>query len=446
MFSSLLALTLCGLIVSRQAVLSHENLIESTKPVLDISNHLSPAPGAITGYTVEVDRAPPTPVPAQPVYGRAYLKLAPYCYKGFPWQRIWVPIDKCYKITESYLMIKKTAVCPDGTGAKLAIYDDDECSSMIIITPLQDDMSGSCLQTDVAYSFGLPGGWEKMKSLKVLCRASPEYDKSLAVNATIKLFTASTKSHEPIREDSCTGVFNTVFLPPDSCLSGDYYLSNNFLITQQAICANGRLPVMIYYQARGCAGAMQYTSGGAGPEMCVWSTTQPRYWSMIWRCEKKPDVWYSVGGKSHQVAIPPPAPHPDAPRSAMVVPYLSPKCTWQDGNGPITVPVGRCLATPGYGIQVLEIAVCENARAQWARFEDDHCGGGIVSARYGLVDFADRDLGTCLSMGRHDASWENIRSVAFRCNELHHGEKVDAAGISSELYVVPQAKTQAPIK
>ncbi len=447
MLSSLLLLTLYSFVVSGQAVSPHKISIESTKPVQHSLHHSNPVPGAIVEYTGEIDKAPPAPVPAQSVYGRVQLILAPYCYKGFPWQRIWVPVDKCYKITENYLMIKKTAVCTDGTYAKLALYDNDECSSMIIITPIHDEMTGSCLQTDIAFRFGLPGGWGKMKSLKVLCKASPEYDKSLALNATINLFTASTKHQEPIRNDSCTGVFNTVSLPPDSCLSGDYYLSNNFLITQQAICANGRLPVMIYYQARGCAGEIRYTSGGAGPSICMWSTVQPRYWSIIWRCEEKPAVWYKVGSESHQVAIPPPAPHPDAPRSAVVVPYLSPKCTWQDGNGPFTLPVGNCLATSGYGIQILETAVCENGtRAQCARFEDDRCGGGTISARYGLVDFADKDQGRCLSMGRPDDSWENIRSMAFWCNELRPADKADAASISSEPYVIPQSKAQAPLK
>jgi hypothetical protein len=61
---------------------------------------------------------------------------------------------------------------------------------VVILAQLDDEMAGSCLQIDIALEFFRDIGWEKMKCLKVLCKDSPEYDKSLARNATIKLFAA----------------------------------------------------------------------------------------------------------------------------------------------------------------------------------------------------------------------------------------------------------------
>jgi hypothetical protein len=197
------------------------------------------------------------------------------------------------------------------------------------------------------------------------------------------------------------------------------------LITEEPVCANGRLPVMIYYQARGCIGKIRYTSGAGSPLVCIWNTLQPRYWSTIWRCGFKPDLWDKQGAEAHQVAIPPPAPWPESPKSAVVIPYLTPMCTWQNvgGNEPIIVPIGNCLATPGYGIQILSIAVCENGtRAQWARFEDVHCGSGTISPKYGLADIADEDQGKGLSTGPVESK-EKIRSVAFSCDELRTSKK-----------------------
>lgn len=102
--------------------------------------------------------------------------------------------------------------------------------------------------------------------------------------------------------------FNTIFLPANACLTGDYYLSNNILMAQESLCANGQVPVFIYYKASGCIGNLRYRSGAHSPSVWIWDTLQPRYWSMIWRCGSKPDLFYEQGDKHHHVTIPPPAP------------------------------------------------------------------------------------------------------------------------------------------
>ena len=407
-----------------QAVLNDPNAAHRGKVVTVPSPEQRDRTSHVQAVVAEgFDRAPLTAVLADSLPWLRELRLSSSCKNSWLGRWMSVPFDTCLNITDPYLMITKSAICPDGTHAKLAVYYDEQCSSMAINTQLQDEMVGSCLQTDVALEFFRGFGWGKMKSLKVLCQASPEYDKSLSQNASIKLFAASTTPVQPTTNDSCTGTaFNTVSLPADHCLSGDYYLNSNMLIVDEAICRSGQYAISIYYHARNCVGKIQYTSGGGSPTICIWNhgIPQPRYWSMIWRCGGRPDLFYQQGAEHHQVAISPPAPRPDAPRSAVVIPCHPSASTGQvvSTNPNIIVPTGECLATPGCGIQILETAVCENGtRAQWARFEDVRCGGGVISTKYGLADISDEDVGKCLST-RPVGSMGKIRSMAFWCDEI----------------------------
>ena len=79
-----------------------------------------------------------------------------------------------------------------------------------------------------------------------------------------------------------------------------------------------------------------------------------------------------------------------------------------------------------------------------AHFEDEHCGGGAISSRYGLVDLPDQYqppdvyFDTCLSTGVEDG--EKIRSVVFWCDGLRSGNKDFEVGTPGESYDSTQAK------
>jgi hypothetical protein len=116
-------------------------------------------------------------------------------------------------------------------------------------------------------------------------------------------------------------------------------------------------------------------------------------------------------------------------------------------NEIIVLPIGDCLVTPGDGIEILSHGVCKNGtRAQWARFEDENCGNGNISTKFGLVDVPDRYqapdpyrhhfdeakyLDKCISTGIEDGV--KIRSVAFWCEGLQSGKENYAGNRDSKL-------------
>lgn len=405
----------------------------------------------------QFDPAPAQSLPCIGPWCKGRLHLIDTCNKNFFNQRTTVPIDHCFNIPQPYnpqgsVMITKPAICLDGTYAKLAVYEGQGCSSMLINTQLHENDTDLCLST-----FGWRWGLQTtMTSLKPLCKDSPEYNISLARNASLNLFAASTKPVQNVNEGGCSGTFNSLSLPADTCLSGDYYLSYNMIMAQIPVCANGQHPVLLYYNARGCVGTTRYLSGWGSyaSTSCLWSAyiyPQARYWSMIWRCgyfpypPTQPAPPVPQGAKFHQLAIAPPAPCRDAPKSAVVIPCSPCNSSEVSRNEIIVLPTGDCLATPGDGIEILSHGVCENGtRAQWARFEDENCGGGTISSRYGLVDIPDRYqppdvyLDKCLSTGVEDG--EKIRSVAFWCDGLRSGNEDYEVGTPSEPYIFPQAK------
>lgn len=108
----------------------------------------------------------------------------------------------------------------------------------------------------------------------------------------------------------------------------------------------------------------------------------------------------------------------EQPTDGVVIGHLFPGCGGRrvGGHKPLTVPVDRCLTTPGYGLQIKTAAVCANGtRAPIARFSDSKCGYGTLSETYPLLSVTDRDLGRCLSMGVAGDK-EKVNSVAFWCD------------------------------
>ena len=444
-----------------------DNLLEDNLPlsIKIVSTESAPARLSLgkegsdaTAGPVENDPVPFDPAPAQslPCIGpwcKERLQVIDSCNKNSFRHRDTVPIDYCFDTSQPgpqvSIMITKPAICPDGTYAKLALYERRGCSSMLANVQLHENDTDLCLGS-LLWRWGLQ---TTMTSLKPLCKDSPEYNTSLARNASLNLFAASTKPIQTVNEGGCSGTFNKVSLPADTCFSGDYYLSYNMIIAQIPICANGQHPVLIYYNARGCVGTTRYNSGWGsyGPTICLWAAylyPQSRYWSMIWRCGYlsyppiQPPIPVPQGAEFHQLAVAPPARCPDSPKSAVVIPCSPCNASELSRNEVILLPTGDCLATPGDGIEILSHGVCENGtRAQWARFEDENCGGGTISSRYGLVDIPDQYqppyvfLDKCLSTGVEDG--EKIRSVAFWCDGLRSGNKDYEVSTPSEQYIFP---------
>ncbi|KAH9212696.1 hypothetical protein DL95DRAFT_524898 [Leptodontidium sp. 2 PMI_412] len=275
-------------------------------------------------------------------------------------------------------------------------------------------------------------------------------------NATIKLFPASLTSFRPNLSFGCReSVFNTISLETDVCLSGDYYLSHNMLITEAPICADGKKSTMAYYHQQGCGGEIKYRSdfnSNGIPEYCLWGGYSPKEWSLIFRCddgtERMEDRMSATESMEtrHQIAAPPPAPKPlpyfgsfadeesqdepvalEEPTDGLVYTHLFPACNGQrvGGNKPMTVPVDRCLTIHGFGIQFKTPAVCSNGtRAKWARFEDSKCGYGEISSAYGLIDIKDSDIMKCLSTGTIGAA-EKVSSMSFWCDGFGDVKKPD---------------------
>lgn len=129
-------------------------------------------------------------------------------------------------------------------------------------------------------------------------------------NATIKLFPPSPLAMRYSFNFVCKQPqVNIITLETDVCLSGDYYLNHNMLISEAPICPDGRTPNMSYYPARGCMGTPQFESTMRPiPEYCLWGGVAPKYWSLIFRCGE--DASSAQGADRHEAAIPPAAPKP----------------------------------------------------------------------------------------------------------------------------------------
>ena len=122
--------------------------------------------------------------PSLPCIGpwcKGQLHLIDTCNKNFFNRRTTVPVDDCYNIPQPFnpqgpVMVTKPAICPDGTYAKLAVYEGQGCRSMLVNTQLYENDTDLCLGT-LRWRWGLKA---PMTSLKPLCKDSPEYNISLA--------------------------------------------------------------------------------------------------------------------------------------------------------------------------------------------------------------------------------------------------------------------------
>jgi hypothetical protein len=58
----------------------------------------------------------------------------------------------------------------------------------------------------------------------------------------------------------------------DTCLSGEYYLQDNFRIASLPSCDDGTAPILSFYRRRGCNGEPSLTRQGLSlANACLWS-------------------------------------------------------------------------------------------------------------------------------------------------------------------------------
>lgn len=210
----------------------------------------------------------------------------------------------------------------------------------------------------------------------------------------------------------------------EECLNGELYPNQNIKTLQTPRCADGSRPTFSYYLHQGCTGKAYFSAKMSGADQldCYWSGPT-KEWSIIFRCDAPaPKLSHSNAGPSSS----------DVSSVAEVVPHFSSECR--------DIPVGNtgynlradesCATTFGGAIKITKPAICANGtRALWARWEDAACGRGKLSARYGLTELQDSDIGKCLSLGSA-SSHSKVRSIAFWCDGPADGENGESKGSS----------------
>lgn len=210
-----------------------------------------------------------------------------------------------------------------------------------------------------------------------------------------------------------------VVLPVNTCLWGDYFLVNNFKITQYPICADGSPAVALFYEGTSCTGKPTFRSesnGARGPQgitnRCLFGSS-PARWSVAFRCGN-PDS-QSIAKGSFRQAIPPSYEtvrrnNPTA-SGGVITPYFSYDCTISTPKQPTFLDADVCLKLePGHSIHLAQPVVCENNKtALGAIYQDEECSvwnGFIGHDVYSDGYFASIDK-KCYAV--------NAQSISFSC-------------------------------
>jgi hypothetical protein len=245
-------------------------------------------------------------------------------------------------------------------------------------------------------------------------------------------------------------------VPPNVCLSGDYPLSQNLEIVNGPICSVGTAATWAIFSNRRCSGTPSrdvYASSYIGSSWPV----APYYWSLIFRCGASP--YSPVTGDVKQIDASPPI----GPTKALIKQGGFRTCYGrQDGNGlgfitQQSIAVDTCHTTRDFGLRIDEAATCKNGtRAQVASFSDDKCKSPMSVNP--LADLNDSDLMQCKPTGdwvisprpkvSSPNSWK-IGSISFYCDGIPEPEddipKPQAAAISIDACrVVPSTRSSPP--
>jgi hypothetical protein len=226
-------------------------------------------------------------------------------------------------------------------------------------------------------------------------------------------------------------------LATEVCLSGDYYLQNNFKLTELPICHDGAVPRMMFYPRRKCVGDPDFVDMASEsreiPNGCAWQDwmipNPSYYWSLIFRCGPE-----HSGAAKHVQAVPPAViPEVKGPTAGRMKFYTGRDCAtaWDRHSNGEELQPGSCRWPIGSlainAVQIIQPPLCSNgARARLARFEDTgednathHCSDEKLTFGDGLIDINDEDINTCIEMrdlGRTDGSERNANGVMFYCD------------------------------
>ncbi|KAI9167910.1 hypothetical protein HJFPF1_04051 [Paramyrothecium foliicola] len=241
-------------------------------------------------------------------------------------------------------------------------------------------------------------------------------------------------------------------VPPNVCVSGNFTLDYNVLLSKSATCPDERYSYVAIYLSGDCTGQHAHPTwhdGGAGGFMpghtlgpAVWGrdsnvTFLDNQWSMAFQCGYKPSgrrpqpVENFVPADTMKVSIPQPEPKPEPkpkPRahtasvsdSACFIDELGtagfPRFIFQKPSADVCVNVAA-----KHKLTIYRNALCENGtEALFAQFNDRGCRGDPIV----LQDVSKDMLGAnsdnkCIEMGG-----EKVSSYVFLCTGELRTEKV----------------------
>lgn len=285
----------------------------------------------------------------------------------------------------------------------------------------------------------------------------PEEKEILERSATLLLFPDTVKSSFWLAQEKCSSELqhNTMDLPTETCLSGDYELSSNLMISSVPRCANGYTPAMILYDQQNCRGNTLFQSTGPRDiplETCLrYQTTKE--WSLVFRCSIWPEL--VVGAERHEIAIPPR--DPEDPRengrsrgkAGLITRFEDDSCRSQTTK-PEILAADKCIQTTGRGIQISKPALCPSGkRARIARFSDSNCDTPLEQKS--IIKVYNSEINSCLGTEISEVNPERINSVAFHCRgfetkledpnqaQIYTDSSPPACGSSKELrYEIPK--------
>ncbi|KAI9148964.1 putative endo-beta-1,4-glucanase D [Paramyrothecium foliicola] len=221
----------------------------------------------------------------------------------------------------------------------------------------------------------------------------------------------------------------------NTCLSGEYYLQENFKVTDLSACDNGSKPTLTFYPRRHCRGK-SYLAQESNPDACLWSSNEvpvpSYYWSFILHCGEAP----SKDNMKHRTATPPAITQQiDGGVTGEMQFYDSSQgkprqilaaATWKHGKDICSWPTGSQQFTH---VKIIEPSICPNgARARLARLQETYdgdpaydCNGGKITFEDGLIDIDDDDIGKYIpvtDMELKGGGRANAKGVFFYCDEF----------------------------
>ncbi|KAF7551771.1 hypothetical protein G7Z17_g4807 [Cylindrodendrum hubeiense] len=282
---------------------------------------------------------------------------------------------------------------------------------------------------------------------------------SVPNEAKIVLYPASRTYPDDRRDMGITApacsdndITEVIHLAPDVCLSGEYYMRDNFKVLESPSCGDGSPAALFFYQNRRCTGSPRKVVEDVGEATgrCLWSEEDipisSYYWSLVYRCNAQLD-----GAPNHQEASPPLLDQNvrGAPGSVRHHHGTMFPCHSDFANNTHTMQrePGNCFwPISSWKLETIEItapAVCSNGtRAQLAIYEDigkyrlDYmCNGGKMTLENAIMDLDDWMLNTCINMSHLRllrGGFGRALGIMFYCDGMRTKDQPQDEGEPSE--------------